>query len=319
MPASASEKAALILNLLGHELASRLFAGLPRREQTAVLRSMAGSQIALSDAEVQEICKEFLNALADKTRSGVGGIQSPRDSFAGVELPRASRVNEICEDIPDWILIEHLKNQLDSVISAVLGSIESSRAGTLFKAMPSERQTALLLSLSKERVLEATVLDELEADLEELRTRTASGRFGQRVGGAQRALALVQALDPEMRQRILEEVDAREPALARHLEGGLLSVARLSGLLPAHLALLLAQLKDNDIGSFLRGESEQIQVAYLSALSKRRREDIECLLTPEKKITQKQKSEACERLRSCAQQMKGEGRIIFPWEESLVS
>jgi len=164
MPASASEKAALILNLLGHELASRLFAGLPRREQTAVLRSMAGSQIALSDAEVQEICKEFLNALADKTRSGVGGIQSPRDSFAGVELPRASRVNEICEDIPDWILIEHLKNQLDSVISAVLGSIESSRAGTLFKAMPSERQTALLLSLSKERVLEATVLDELEAD-----------------------------------------------------------------------------------------------------------------------------------------------------------
>ena len=318
MVASAADKAALILNLLGHELASQLFAGLSRREQAAVLRSMAGPGIALSEAEVQEICKEFASALSGKSRSGIGMLHAPRNSFAGVDLPRASRVNEICEDIPDWILVDHLKEQLDSVISAVLGSLENTRAGILFKAMPAERQTTLLMSLSKERVLEASVLDELEADLEELRSRTASGRYGQRVGGPQRALALVQALDPDMRQRILEEIDAREPDLARHLEGGLLSVARLAELLPSHLALLLAQLKDTEIGSFLRGESVQIQGCYLAALSKRRREDIECLLAPEKKITQKQKAEACERLRFCAQQMKGEGKIIFPWEESLV-
>lgn len=318
MATTAAEKAALILNVLGHELAAQLFAGLPHRDQAAVLRSMAGPRVALSDAEIQAICGEFAQILVEKCRSGGRTLQTPRDSFAGIELPRASRVNEICEDIPDWILSEHLKNQLDSVISAVLGSLESTRAGSLFKAMPAERQTALLMSLSKERVLESSVLDELEADLEELRSRTASGRYGQRVGGPQRVLALVQALDPEMRERILEQVDAREPALARHLEGGLLSVARLAGLLPAHLALLLAQLKDNDIGSFLRGEAADIQSVYLSALSKRRREDIECLLAPEKKITQKQKAEACDRLRSCAQQMKGEGRIIFPWEESLV-
>jgi flagellar motor switch protein FliG len=281
------------------------------------LRSMLGSQ-SLTDLEVSQICAEFVELCKSKGLTTGESVQAPVGVFAGVELPRASRVNEICESIPDWILIDHLKNQLDSVVTAVLGSLDAVRAGTLFKAMPQERQSLLLLNLSHERVLEAGVLDELEADLEELRVRTSTGRYGQRVGGTQRVLALVQALEPEMRQRVLDEVSAREPQLAQHIEGGLLSVARIAGLLPAHLALLLAQLKDSEIGFFLRGEPQHVQAAYLASLSKRRREDVECLLAPEKKITQKQKAEACERLRACAQQMKGEGRIIFPWEESLV-
>jgi flagellar motor switch protein FliG len=125
-------------------------------------------------------------------------------------------------------------------------------------------------------------------------------------------------MDAGLRSRILDEVALREPELAAHIAGGLLSVERFSELLPAHLALLLAQMKDAEIGSFLRGESSALQKKYLSALSARRREDIECLLSPDKKITQNQKAEACERLRMCALKLKGEGRILFPWEETLV-
>jgi flagellar motor switch protein FliG len=318
MGLAASEKAAFVLSLVGHELAAKLFVGLSKREQSAILRSLMTGQHNLTDTDISEICSEFAALCGKNSAAANQSLRAPSDVYAGIELPRASRVNEICEEIPDWILVDYLKNQLDSVVSSVLGSIDLKRAGAVFRAMPQERQTSLLLSLSRERVLEASVLDELEQDLDELRARTASGRYGQRVGGTQRVLALVQALEPEIRQRVLEEVEAREPGLARHLEGGLLSVERLAGLLPAHLALLLAQLKDSEIGAFLRGESTKIQSIYLSGLSKRRREDVECLLAPEKKITQKQKAEACDRLRMCAQQMKGEGRILFPWEESLV-
>ncbi|NBO38692.1 hypothetical protein EBU99_08925 [bacterium] len=318
MAFSQSDKAAIVLSLVGHELASQLFMGLSKREQASILRSMTAHQRSLSDFEIAEICSEFLRVCGENSGKNRSSLSAPAQKFAGIELPRASRVAEICNDIPDWILSDHLARELDSVASAVLGSLDAQRAGALFRAMPAERQVKLIMSLAKERVLDSAVLDELEADLEALRERTASGRYGQKVGGAQRVLALVQALDPNLRSHILEEVEAREPALAQHLQGGLLSVERLAQLLPAHLALLLSQLKDDDIGGFLRGESKQVQNTYLSALSKRRREDIECLLAPEKKITQKQKAEACDRLRLCAQQMKGEGKIIFPWEESLV-
>lgn len=318
MGLAASEKAAIVLSLVGHELAAKLFIGLSKREQSAILRSLMTKHHNLTDSDISEICSEFAALCGKNSAFAKESLRAPSHIYAGIEVPQGSRVNEICEDIPDWILVDHLKNQLDSVVSAVLGSIDPIRAAAVFRAMPHERQTSLLLSLGRERVLESSVLDELEKDLDELRVRTASGRYGQRVGGTQRVLALVQALEPDIRERVLEEIEAREPGLARHLEGGLLSVERLAGLLPSHLALLLAQLKDSEIGAFLRGESAKIQIIFLSSLSKRRREDVECLLAPEKKITQKQKAEACDRLRACAQQMKGEGRILFPWEESLV-
>lgn len=317
MPISGPEKAAFLMHLIGHERAAQLFKSLSKREQVSLMRAMLSSK-SLSDAEVAQICSDFVELCAKNSLNGADSLRVPVRAYAGIELPRVSRVNDICDEIPDWVLVEHLKNQLDSVVSAVLGSIDGQRAGVIFKAMPEKRQPALLMSLSQERVLDADVLDDLETDLEELRVRTASGRFGQRVGGPQRVTSLVQALDQDTRQKLLEEMSAFEPQLARQIEGGLLSVARLAELLPTHLALLLTQIKDADIGSFLRGESAQVQAVYLSALSRSRREEVECLIAPEKKITQKQKSEACERLRFCAQRMKGEGRIIFPWEESLV-
>lgn len=318
MRLAAPEKAAIVLSLMGHELAAKLFIGLSAREQSALVRSLATKHPNLTDADLSEICVEFATLCRRNSSAAKQSLRAPSRIYAGIELPQGSRVNEICEEIPDWILVDHLKNHLDSVVSAVLGSLDPTRAAAIFRAMPEDRQTSLLLSLSRERVLDLSVLGELEKDLDELRVRAARRCSGQRVGGTERVLALVQALEPEICQRVLEEIGAREPGLARHLEGGLLSVERLAGLLPSHLALLLAQLKDSEIGAFLRGESEKIQNIFLLCLSKRRREDVECLLAPEKKITQKQKAEACHRLRTCAQQMKGEGRILFPWEESLV-
>ncbi|MEN9825602.1 MAG: hypothetical protein RI953_1347 [Pseudomonadota bacterium] len=312
-----ADKASVVLSLLDHELAAQLFAQLPRPDQAKVIRTLVVNK-RLGEQDVKEICEEFIAKFQALESRQNPSVLLRGKLFAGYEFPRESRVEEICEDIPDWILVDHLKTQIESVAAAVLGSINANRAAKLFREFPADKQLRVLMNLSKEKVLDAVVLDELEADLEALRVKTSSGRYGQRVGGGARVLALVQALDSETRGQILSEVGAREPALAQFLEGGLLSVERLAGLLPSHLASLLSQLKDSDIGSFLRGEDSSVQNSYLACLSKRRRDDIECLLAPEKKITQKQKAEACERLRQCALQMKGEGKIVFPWEESLV-
>ncbi|NBX16473.1 MAG: hypothetical protein EBR09_03805 [Proteobacteria bacterium] len=317
MGLSQSDKAAVVLSLLGQELAADIFARLSKAEQVKIIRALVdGRQV--TDQDIQEICSEFLSKVTHKN-SGLD-VRSllQKSTFAGVELPRTSRVNEICEDIPDWILADHLSRQLDSVVCSVLGFIEPARAAKLLKDFPAQRQAQLLVVLAKEKVLDSLVLDELESDLEALRTRVSSGRHGSRVGGPAHVLALVQSLDNELRGEILNAVGAKDPNLAGYLENGLVSVERLAQLLPNHLALLLSQLKDQDIGWFLRGEKKNICDAYLGCLSSRRRQDVECLLEPAKKITQKQKTEACERLRKKAMEMKDEGKLIFPWEESLV-
>jgi len=317
MGLSQSDKAAVVLSLLGHELASQIFARLSRSEQAKIVRALVAGR-PMNDHEVNEICEEFVTKIKPSGRSLDPSDLLRSKAFAGVELPRAPRVSEICEDIPDWILADHLSRQIDSVCAAVLGFIEPSRAAKLLKDFPAEKQVRLLVNLAQEKVLDALALDELEEDLETLRVRVSSGRHGHRVGGGARVLALIQSMDSDLRGQILSGVEEREPALAEYLSGGLLSVERLAQLLPAHLALLLSQLKDQDIGCFLRGEKDSVQKAYLACLSSRRRQDVECLLEPEKRIALKQKTEACERLRKKALEMKEEGKIIFPWEESLV-
>jgi flagellar motor switch protein FliG len=317
MGLSQSEKAAVVLSLLGQELAADIFARLAKAEQVKIIRALTAGR-PVSDQDVNEICTEFLNKMSHR-RSGLDPSELLRSSkFAGIEVPRTARVSDICDDIPDWILGDYLSRQLDSVVCAVLGFIEPARAAKLLKELPAERQAHLLIVLSKEKLLDALAMDELEADLDALRARVTSGRHGHRVGGSAHVLALVQSLDSELRGQILTDVGAKDPSLAGYLENGLLSVERLAQLLPNHLALLLSQLKDQDIGWFLRGEKAGVQGTYLSCLSVRRRQDVECLLEPAKRITQKQKTEACERLRNKAVALKEEGKLIFPWEESLV-
>lgn len=314
-----SKKAGVIIEMLGSELAARLFVELSQKDQRALIRSLASERLPLSEDEIAETCSEFIRLVQSRSGPGASIVAGHFTSFAGIELPRVPRVGDICDQIPDWILVDYLKGQLDAVASAVLGLVEPTRAGRLFKAIPEERHAQLIVSLSNERVLEATSLDELEADLEELAAKSAHGRYGQRVGGADRIVALVQALDGELRDKLLYELNDREPVLAQHLEASLLSVERLAGLIPSQLAVVLAQMKDSDVGSFLRGEKERTQETYLACVSSRRKCEIECLLEPSRVITRQQKAEACEKLRSCAQKLKDEGKIVFPWEQSLVS
>ncbi|MEY2989034.1 MAG: hypothetical protein RJB13_2555 [Pseudomonadota bacterium] len=318
MGLSQREMAALVLEAVGSEFAARLFLELGKKDQLVLLKTLSAERKKLSDDEIEDVYSDFISLVRSRL-STVGTKQAPHTSFAGIDLPRASRVNEICQNIPEWILADYLKGQLDSVISAVLGLVEPSRAGMLLKSLPEQRQAKVVLSLSAERVLEAVVLDELEADLEELALRSAHGSYGHRIGGGQRIMALVQALEPQMREKLISELEEHDPRLAHHIEKTMLSVERLAGLLPQHLAQVLAHMKDGDIGLFLRGETKQVQNLYLACLSSRRRGDIECLLDSGGAVTQKQKSEASDKLRACAQHLREEGKVLFPWEESLVS
>ena len=317
MGLSQKDMAALVLEAVGSDLAARLFLELDKKEQLALLKTLSVERQQLSESEIESVYSEFVSLVRSRL-STRGSRQAPRTVYAGIELPRLSRVNEICQNISEWILADYLKGQLDSVISAVLGLIEPSRAGSLLKALPEQRQSRVILSLSAERVLESAVIDELEADLEELASKSALGRYGHRIGGGQRIVELLQALDPQMREKLIADLEGRDPYLADHIEKSMLSVERLAGLLPQHLAQVLAQLKDSDIGMFLKGEPSRIQGVYLACLSSRRKADVECLLESGNPVTKKQKAEASDKLRQCAQRMRDEGRVLFPWEESLV-
>lgn len=318
MGLSKKDVAALVVETVGSELAARLFLELGKKEQLELLKCLSGERTQLSDAEIESIYSDFVSFVRTRTEQ-THVLKTPSDSFAGVELPRTSRVNEICQRIPVWILADYLKRQRDSVVSTVLGLLEPNQAAALYRALPEEHHARIIVSLSEERVLDSVVLDELEADLEELALKSAHGQYGYRVGGGQRIVDLFQALEPQLRERLIVELEGHDPNLALHIEKSMLSVERLSGLLPQHLAQVLAQMKDADIGLFLRGEAQRVQGVYLSCLSSRRRADVECLLESGVPVTYQQKTEAADRLRQCAQRLKDEGRVLFPWEESLVS
>ncbi|MEY4065886.1 MAG: hypothetical protein RIR26_2094, partial [Pseudomonadota bacterium] len=163
MKRATADKAGIILQLVGHELASQLFVGLKPAEQTKVLRSLLGNKAPVDETELEEICRDFVGLCERVGVKSTQSLDAPKESFAGQTLPRTSRVAEICDDIPDWILIDHLRNELDTVVSAVLGSLDAKRAGVLFKEMPQVRQSDLLRSLAQERVLDGNALADLES------------------------------------------------------------------------------------------------------------------------------------------------------------
>lgn len=96
--------------------------------------------------------------------------------------------------------------------------------------------------------------------------------------GLEGALELLQGLDPKARDRILSEIQSREPQLFERLRSGLLNIETLLSLEDADLRTLLQEIPREKWARALRACSEGLKTRILANLPTRARAEMEELI-----------------------------------------
>jgi len=96
--------------------------------------------------------------------------------------------------------------------------------------------------------------------------------------GLEGALEILEGLDPKQRDRILGEIQSREPKLFEQLKSGLLNIEALLKLEDSDLRILLQEVPREKWARALRACSEELKAKLLSNLPSRARTELEELI-----------------------------------------
>jgi flagellar motor switch protein FliG len=96
--------------------------------------------------------------------------------------------------------------------------------------------------------------------------------------GVEGALEILEGLDPALRDRILNEIQTREPRLFDQLKQGLLKIESLLKLEDAELRLLLQEIPREKWARSMRACSDELKKRLLGNLPLRARSELEELI-----------------------------------------
>jgi flagellar motor switch protein FliG len=323
------QKAAAILALAGEENASKLVQNIPEYEVKKILRSFHRLP-TLSEQDIDNIAKEFLEIIkylnsdnnkfsfdnakrilyaANNSIKDKNWIESISDSFLIDEIRR------LLNDIDEKMLANWLKNEHPQTMSLVLSICLPEKSSSLFKSLQEHLRCELILRISQMNHVNTPELENLYEELEKLQKNRISIQSSP--GGFEKILSVLQAAPYEQRKKLLEGIEIKDPELTKKLIHALLSVSRLADLEPNHLAMLCSNLSDKMISLAMKLEKPEIKEKYLSAISKKRRHLIEEDIEGSKEL-KKTADIAASLIVKKALELRDSGKIVFPWEVTLV-
>ncbi|RDB35540.1 MAG: hypothetical protein DCC88_09620 [Spirobacillus cienkowskii] len=323
------QKAAAILALIGEDNAGKIIQKIPKHEVKKILRSYQRLPY-LTESDIEKIAKEFLKIIKDldsehnkftlenakkilkqanSTLKDDKWIDSLSDSFLIEEI------RKLILEIDEKILIRGLKNEHPQTMSLILSICSAEKSSALFKLLDENVRCEIILRISQMNYVDTQELENVHEELDKLQKNRAIQETSP--GGYEKILNVLQAASVEQREKLLKGIEEKDPKLAEKLLYGLISLSRLAELDPKYLSLLCSQLTDTTIALALRMETPEIKEKFLLAMSKKRRhileEDIQNSKYPKKDV-EKAVAEVVKK----ALELKDAGKIVFPWETTLV-
>ena len=275
---SGPQKAAALVLALHEDQAAALLGRLHEDEVRDLSAAMA-SLGAVPAASVEELCREFTEALG---RAGnlAGGVEST-ERLLKKALPR-DRVDQIMEEIRGpagrtmWeklgnvheaVLANYLKNEYPQTVAVVLSKVKPDHAARVLALLPEGFAMEVVMRMLRMEAVQKEALDGVE--------RTLRADFMSNLGRTQRrdaheAMAeIFNNLDRHAETRILAALEERNRDDAERIRGLMFTfedLHRVDG--PGIQALLRAVEKDR-LALALKGASEGLRELFFKNLTER--------------------------------------------------
>jgi flagellar motor switch protein FliG len=324
---SPEKKVATLMLFLGEERAAELLASLPKDVARRVLNAI-GRLETVDETTVNQVVDEVLAIYRRQAQSTPSATSRKileaasaalNDPTLFDDLEANFSVNEIRDDLSNIradLIANWIRSEQPQVAAVVLSITSSDKGAEVFRLLPEAFQMQMCLAIAALHGVEAETIDLVRGEVKRLREIQSSEVSD--LGGISTVTKLMQNLEPELRNRLLSQLEERSPDLTQQIRGQILSMELLAKLLPADLAKLCADLRDDEILLALRLEPEAVREGFLRGVSKNRREGLLDALANMRPQKRSNIDDARAIIVEKAITLHEKGVILFPWEDKIV-
>ena len=319
---SGTQKAAIIMMLLGEDEAAAVLQNLSPREVQHLGTAMY-SVTGVDQNTVNAVLDEFLETIKKQTGLGLGAGQyienvltkalgeDKAQSVLGRITP-ASSESQI--DILDWMdaraISELIIDEHPQIKALIISYLEFGLAADVLTLLPSEIQPDIVRRIATLETVEPGAIKELERVMKAKFAANTSLRASQ-IGGVKAAAKIMNFTKTDMENRILNAIKKEDRDLMAEIQDNMFVFENLGGSDDRSLQTLLRSVDQDVLVVAMKGADAQLQEKLLSCMSTRAaanlRDEMEALGPV--RLTEVQ--EAQKQIINVARKLSDDGTIVL--------
>jgi flagellar motor switch protein FliG len=294
IPRSGIRKAAILLVLLGEEVASLIFRNLSEAELQRVTQEI--SEVATVDpAEAAAVLGEYHNlaitqeyiaqggtAYAERLLVKTLGVEGARDMLEAVSRAQelsASKLDSLQKADPQQ-LAKFLQGEHPQTIALIMAHLDPKQASALLMKLTEETRAAAVKRLAELRQFSPEMAQKVSVVLHK-RLQALGEQSRRAYAGFKGVADLLNRMEPAPAKVILEMIERDDAKLAMSIRNLMFTFDDLLGVPEVGIREVLAQLDKKTLAQALKGASNQLRDHLFKSMSTRAvdmlKEDMESL------------------------------------------
>jgi len=321
---SGLSKAAVLLVLLGEEVASDIYRHLPDRDLEQLTQQIAEldyidadtalgvleeyHRLALTQDYLAQGGTEYAQKLLVKAFGDDGARQLLQQVSKAAELS-ASKLDSLQKADPQQ-LAKFLEGEHPQTIALIMAHLDPKQASVLLMKFPEALRAEALKRMAQMRQFSPEIAQRVSMTLHK-RLEALGEQHRRAYAGVQGVADLLNRLDPNAGKAILESIEKEDGKLALSIRNLMFTFQDLMGVPENAIREILSQLDKKTLALALRGASEELKTYIFKTMSSRAvemlKEDMEVLGAVRSKDVVKAQQEAV----AVARKLESEGKIVL--------
>jgi flagellar motor switch protein FliG len=321
-------KAAVLLVLLGEDVASQIYRNLPQQDLEQLTKEIA--ELDYVDPQTAlAVLEEYHRMALTQDYLAQGGtdyaqkllVKAFGEDGARQLLSQVSRAAEMSANKLDSLqkadpqqLAKFLESEHPQTIALILAHVDAKQASELLMRLPEGLRAETLKRLAQLRQFSPEIAQKVSLSLHR-RLQALGEQHRRAYAGFQGVADLLNRMDPVQAKTILEAIEKDDPKVALGVRNLMFTFQDLLGVPEAGIRELLGQLDKKSLALALRGATEELKSFIFKSMSSRAvemlKEDMEVLGPVRSRDVVKAQQETV----AVARKLEAEGKISLGGEQ----
>ena len=280
---SGTEKAAVIMLLLGEQQAADVIRFMAPREVNALGSAMV-SVADLSQDLVNLVLDDFVSTLKTQTNLGLGtpnyvqnvfkralGDEKAATVLGKIMPPASSKGLEILQWMDAKSIGEMINEEHPQVIAIILSVLEHDIAAEVLEYVSEAKRSEIIKRVASLDSVQPSAMAELEGIMAKQFTNNTSSKASS-IGGVETAAKIMNFAKVDVESGVMSGVTKMDKELATQIQDRMLTFENMADIDNRSMQRLLRDIENDLLLSGLRGADEATKDKFLSNMSERARD-----------------------------------------------
>jgi len=318
---SGSERAAIFLMSLNEAEAAEIMRHMPVNEVQKIGQAMATLK-NVSREQADKVLEGFASSV--ETQAPLTGT-SPQSlkrllSKSLGEEKATSLMERFIDDSPKGLeslqmmdpkeITEIILREHPQVIAIVLAGLEPEKSAKVITELPRKMSSDIVERIAKMQEIPTNAIIELDNVMQH-RFSQSVGFKSTEIGGVRNAAEILNILDKEIEQKVIEELDERDPPLSQEIQDNMFVFDNLLDADDRGIQALVREVTSEVLIMALKGADEGIQDKIFGNMSKRAAELLRDDLDAKGPVRVTDVEEAQKQIVAAARQLVDDGKLMI--------